>query len=82
MIRYAAAAALDCIAASQVLIQKQIKLLDLTTDGATLSTELRALAKQLRDSEEDMAAFDVAEMVEDPYSARERIYKQWLRLRQ
>lgn len=81
-VRYAAAAALDTMAASQLLVQKQIKILDLETDGATLSTELRALAKQLRDSEENMAAFDFAEMVEDPFSARERIYKQFLRLRQ
>jgi hypothetical protein len=81
-LRYAAAAALDCMAASQLLVQKQIKILDLETDGATLSTELRALAKQLRDSEENMAAFDIAEQVFDPFGARERIYKQFLRLRQ
>lgn len=81
-VRYAAAAALDCMAASQLLTLKQIKILDLETDGATLSTELRAHAKQLRDSEENMAAFDFAEQVQDPFSARERIYKQFLRLRQ
>jgi hypothetical protein len=81
-LRYAAAAALDCMAASQALTLKQIKILDLETDGATLSKEMRALAKQLRDSEENMAAFDIAEMVQDPFSARERIYKQFLRLRQ
>jgi hypothetical protein len=81
-LNYAAAKALERIATSNALIQKQIKILDLETDGATLSAELRAIAKQLREDEENLAAFDIAEMVEDPFSARERIYKQWLRLRQ
>lgn len=81
-INYAAAKALDRIAASQALTQKQIKILDLETDGATLSAELRELAKQLRQDEENLAAFDIAEWVMDPFSARERIYKQFLRLRQ
>ena len=82
VINYAAARALDLIARTQALINKQIKVLDLETDGATLAAELRESAKQLREDEENYAAFDVAEMVQDPFSARERIYKQWLRLRQ
>ena len=81
-VSYAAAKALEVMATSQLLVQKHIKILDLETDGATLSAELRNLAKQLRQSEEDLASFDIAEIVEDPFSARERIYKQFLRLRQ
>lgn len=81
-VRYAAAQALEIIAASEVLIQKRIKTLDLQTDGVAESAELRELAKQLRKSEEDTGAFDYAEMINDPFGARERIYKQFLRLRQ
>jgi hypothetical protein len=82
LVRYAAAQALELIAAREVLVQKHIKLSDLETDGPSQAKELRALAKALRDSEEAMGAFDFAEMVQDPFSARERIYKQFLRLRQ
>lgn len=82
VVRYAAAQALEVMAASEVMVQKRIKLLDLETNGPAQSTELRQLAKQLRQSEENMAVFAIAEQVQDPFSARERIYKQFLRLRQ
>jgi hypothetical protein len=82
VVRYAAAQALEVMAASEVMVQKRIKLLDLETNGPAQSTELRQLAKQLRLSEENMAYFKIAEQVNDPFSARERIYKQFLRLRQ
>lgn len=78
-VRYAAAQALEVMAASEVMVQKRIKLLDLETNGPAQSTELRQLAKALRQSEENMAAFAIAEQVQNPFSARERIYKQFLR---
>ncbi len=82
LVRYAAAQALELIASNEVQIQKKIKLMALETDGPTVSAELRKLAARLREAEESMAQFDIAEMVQDPFSARERIYKQFLRLRQ
>jgi hypothetical protein len=81
-VRYAAAQALEVMAANEVMVQKRIKLLDLETNGPAQSAELRQLAKQLRQSEENMAVFAIAEQVQDPFSARERIWKQFLRLRQ
>jgi hypothetical protein len=82
VVRFAAAQALEIMAANEVMVQKRIKLLDLETNGPQQSTELRALANRLRKSEEEMAVFAIAEMVQDSFSARDRIWKQFLRLRQ
>lgn len=81
-IKRAAATALDQIASSEALIQKRIKLLDLQTDGPAVATELRKHAAELRkqaDGEETTGAFDYAEMVVNPFSARERLWNQRLR---
>lgn len=48
-VKRAAAAALEVIARSEVLVSKVIKTQDLTTDGAKVAAELRASAKALRD---------------------------------
>lgn len=57
-----AAACLETIAVSEVLVGKKIRTQDLTTDGAAVSAELRALAKQYRDrardQDPDLGAFD------------------------
>ena len=58
--------------------------MDLKTDGATLAREWRAQAKQWRDIYADSVGeegddFDWAEMVIDPFSARERIATEALR---
>lgn len=81
-IKRAAATALDQIASSEALIQKRIKLLDLQTDGPAVAAELRKHAAELRkqaDGEETAGAFDYAEMVVNPFSARERLWNQRLR---
>src|SRR5450759_3180526 len=44
----AAANALETIARSEVLVQKVISLLDLTTDGSSVAAELRLSAQVLR----------------------------------
>ena len=77
----AAAQALDTIAASEVLIQKKIKSLDIETDGPAVAKELRAQAAALREREaaEEGGAFDVAEMVYSPFGAKERWLNQALR---
>lgn len=81
-VKLAAAAALDQIASSEALIQKRIKLLDLQTDGPAVAKALREHAAALRkqaDDEETAGAFDYAEMVVNPFSARERLWNQRLR---
>lgn len=79
-----AARALETIARQQALLLKVMRRLDLETDGAKLAAELRASAKLLRDQADEAEAsegdlFDVAEFVDNHFSARERIWKQMLR---
>lgn len=50
IVKLAAARALGIIATSEALLAKVIKDGDLATDGAKLAAELRAQAKELRDS--------------------------------
>lgn len=67
--RLAAAAALEAIAASEVLVSKKIRTQDLTTDGPAVSAELRALAKQHRDRHQELVdadddgLFDIADTI-------------------
>ncbi len=58
--------------------------MDIKTDGATLAREWRAQAKAWRDIHaegvgEEGDDFDIAEMVLDPFSFRERIVNEALR---
>jgi hypothetical protein len=59
--------------------------MDLTTDGASVSRELRARAKELRaradqlEAAEDDGAFDVAEMTVNHFAWRDQVYNQALR---
>lgn len=84
-VRRAAALALETLASNQALVLKVIKLMDLQTDGAKLSDALLKRAGLLRAQadDDDMAAgglFDWAEMVLDPFSARERLVNQGVRV--
>lgn len=84
VVLYAAALGLETIAASEVLIQKRIKLLDLSTDGPAEAAELRALAKSYRDradagAGEDGMDFDIAEMVLNDATYWERVHNELLR---
>jgi len=81
--RYAAASALEVIAANEAYVQKKIKLLDLWTDGSAtaaalmkLATSLRGLSDQFSSEEEQ---FSWAEQVVNTFTARERVYKEYLR---
>jgi len=78
-----AAACLESIAASEVLIQKRIKQLDFETDGPAEAKELRALAKTYRERADaaagDGAGFDTAEFAETFWQQREKLYKERLR---
>jgi hypothetical protein len=52
-IKRAAAAALETIAANTAYIEKQVKLLDLSTNGPAIAKELVSRAKLLRDQARD-----------------------------
>lgn len=77
-VKCAAALALETIAADEVLVQKVIKLLALSTDGAKVAAELRANATALRKQAADEATsdpndpgFDVGEWPVNVFSDRE-----------
>lgn len=80
----AAAMALENIAGNEVQVQKRIHILDLSTDGPSVSRELRELAALLRAQDEagqgdDDTDFDIAEMAVDEFSRRHIITSDWLR---
>lgn len=83
-LKLAAALALETIASNEAMVLKVIKTLDITTDGAKVSDALLKRAKGLRDqvdSEEAKAGggFEIAEMVVDPFTWRDRLVNQSLR---
>lgn len=55
-VKRAAASALLVIAANEVLVQKRLRLLDLTTDGPAEANALRQLAAQYRAEADEEAA--------------------------
>lgn len=81
-LKRAAASALLTIAVNEVLVQKRIKLLDLSTDGPAEAEALRKLATQLRaeaDEEEIDGAFDWAEPIQTNQQYEEFLYKDAIR---
>ena len=81
-VKRAAALGKETIAGDQVMVLKVIRLMDLQTDGAAVARELRLQAQELRqqaeaeEANEDGGAFDIAEMVVDQFTERERIWKE------
>jgi len=78
-VRLAAADALCAIAADEALVLKKIRTLDLETDGPALAAELRQQAVMLREQESAIGGFEIAELVVDDFSARQRLWNQRLR---
>lgn len=78
-INLGAAKAMETIAASEALVQKKIKLLDLTTDGPAVAAALRASAALLREQSDSEVDIDVIEQNLNIFSAREIIWKDALR---
>ncbi|MEE9451094.1 MAG: hypothetical protein V3V72_13675 [Ignavibacteriaceae bacterium] len=78
-INLAAAMALETIAASEALVQKKIKLLDLTTDGPAVATSLRAAAKILREQSDNESYIDWSEISLNDFAARDIILNDALR---
>ena len=78
-VKRAAAGALLVIAVNEVLVQKRIKLLDLSTDGPAEAAALQSLAKELlaqADNEEVDGAFDWAESLNTPAQRDEFLMKE------
>ncbi len=81
----AAALALETLAADRAMVLQVIKTNGLMTDGAKLSTEIRARAQQLRDqahTEEGYAEgglFDYAEQVDGQFAYKERMWNEIMR---
>ena len=73
-IRLAAADLLDVLGGNYVRAAQAIKVLDIEIKTDSVSY-FSGRAKALRAAEEDSGAFEIAEMVSDPFAARERIYK-------
>lgn len=82
--RRAAALALETMASDSALVMQLIHVQDLRTDGASVSNALLKRAQMLRQQANDSDAndeggFEIAELVYDDFSYRERIRKQLLR---
>lgn len=80
-VRLGSALALETIATNEVLILKTIKTLELETDGPAVARALYTRAKALRDqAEEDSGtSFEIAELVYNDPTARERLRNEALR---
>lgn len=76
-VKLAASQALSTIASNEVMTAKVIKTLDLTTDGAKVSVELRARAADLQSDADADDDFQIAEFVDTTAAWRERIVKQF-----
>lgn len=85
VVKKAAALALESIASNEALTQKAIRVLELKMDGPAVARSLLERAARLRsqaESEEEQSengGFDVAEMVVDQFSWRQRVYGEVLR---
>ena len=80
-IKRSTALALETIASDNAMTLKVIRLLDLSTDGAKVSDALLKRAQGLRDQadkedESGEMGFEIAEMVYDDFSFREKIVKE------
>lgn len=78
-VRLAAALALETIATSEALIQKKIKLLDLSTDGPAVSDALMKRAEVLRKEADEEVTFDWAEWGLTDFNKREILLKDQMR---
>lgn len=77
--KLAAADCLDIIATSEALIQKRIKMLDLSTDGPAVADSLRKHAQTLREQVYKEPSYDIAEQVLDEAGFVEKLTKDWWR---
>jgi hypothetical protein len=76
----AAAMLLRALASNKARLSKRLKALDVEVDLKGASAELRALAKDLEESDDESGAFGIVEMVPNVFAARERLAKESQRL--
>lgn len=79
-IRRAAALLVDVIGGNSSRLAIFQQALDVKLDASKAAAALKAYAQTLRDTEANSGAFAIAEWVVDQFSARERVWKQILRL--
>jgi hypothetical protein len=63
------------MASRESMIQKVMRIMDISTNGPAVAADLRNHAKLLREQDE-IGAVDTAEMVNNAFQERERWYKQ------
>lgn len=84
-LKRSAALAYETIAGNQAYVQKVMRTLDISTDGASLARALREQAAGWRtqaaeeEAEDTGGAFDYAELVYDWPTGRERLWNEALR---
>ncbi len=72
-VRLAAAEALDTIAASEALVQKKMRVLDVSTDGPAVARSLMERADKLRKAVEDEVSMDVIQMNLNDWTHRDML---------
>ncbi len=78
--RRAAAVLLDALASNKARLASILNVLDVKIDASSAATLLREQAQALRDTENNNGSFAIAEMVPNNFAARERVWKQLLRI--
>lgn len=76
----AAATALDSLASNRARLASVIAILDVKLDPGKAAQYLKAQADQFREIDDNMGHFAIAEQVNNQFGARERVWKQFLRL--
>ena len=76
----AAALGLDSLAANKSRLASVMELLDVKLSADKAAAALRLQAKEYRDLEANQGHFAIVEMVCDQFQARERVWKQLLRI--
>lgn len=76
----AAALLLDARASNASAAGSVVQILDVKLDASKAAETFRSQAKCYRETEATRGQFAIAEMVRNPFQARERVYNQWLRL--
>ena len=71
-VKRAAAQALDTIASNEAMVQKVVRIMDLSVDGPAVARELRARATALREQDvESGETFDIIELAHGDFGLRE-----------
>lgn len=76
----AAALALDTLGSLKARLAGVLKVLDVSVDLGKAAAALKAQAKDYRDLAAQDGSFAISEQVFDSFSARERVWKQFLRI--